>query len=68
MNIKDIRPQQRVTYVPFSSTRDIQHKDAESGIASSVTHTRVFVKFDKQIEKLGWNDTAAQACDPEDIF
>ena len=68
MNIKDIRPQMRVTYVPFSSTRDIQHKNAERGIVSAVSHTRVYMKFDKHLAKSSWDDVIARACDPDDIF
>ncbi|RJR10697.1 hypothetical protein C4588_02785 [Candidatus Parcubacteria bacterium] len=60
----DFQPDDRVRYVPHHAAGDINHPDAEIGQVSSVSRDVVFVKFDKQVSKLGWEGTTSQACDP----
>ena len=67
------QPRQRVWYVPF---RGCDTKDIEPGEVSSVRlirsargmRTVVFVKFDAQLAKFGWEGTTSQACDAEDLL
>lgn len=58
---------QRVCYVPNHANGDLAHPDCECGTVSSVNHKYVFVKFDKQVRKLGFDGTTSQSCDPSDI-
>lgn len=58
----------RVVYVPNHALPDTSHKDAERGKVSSVNDTFVFVKFDKQVNLLGWDNTVAQACNPRNLY
>lgn len=67
MNLADIKPQMRVAYVPRHAYGDMNHKDVEYGTVSSANHRNVFVKFDRQVSKLGWNGTTSQSCDPSDL-
>ena len=41
--------------------------DGDLGTISSVNDHYVFVKFDRQVNKLGWTGTTSQACDPADL-
>jgi len=65
--LEDIRERQRVAYVPLHANGDLKHPDVERGAVSSKNHVNVFVKFDKQVKKFGWEGTTAQACDPRDL-
>lgn len=58
----------RVRYVPGHAKGDINHKDCEDGTVSSTNDKNVFVKFDKQVQKLGWSGTTSQSCSPTDLF
>lgn len=62
MNIEDITPQMRVAYVP-------KHDPAakEPGTVSFVGEKYVFVRFDAQVVKLGWDNTTSKACDAADL-
>lgn len=57
MNIKDAVKYSSVLYIP---TKDI-------GKISSWNNIYIFVKFNKQIEKFGWNNTTSQSCFPKDL-
>lgn len=57
----------RVRYVPMHADGDITHADCEDGTVSSTNDHVVFVKFDKQVSKLGWEATS-QACNPSDLM
>lgn len=57
--LRDFQHGQRVTY--RSAGRD------ENGTVSSVGKQFVFVKFDEQVMKFGWDKTTAKACDPRTI-
>lgn len=57
----------RVAYIPMHAGGDKTHPDVEYGTVSSVNDKYVFVRFDKQVEKLGWSGATSQACDPEDL-
>jgi len=67
MNLEDIKPQMRVAYVPTHAHGDITHRDVEHGTVSSLNTKNVFVKFDKQLLKFGWEGTTSQSCDPRDL-
>jgi hypothetical protein len=60
-------PDQRVRYIPGHASGDIRHQDCEDGTVSSVGAVSVFVKFDKQVTKLGFKGTTSQSCAPEDL-
>lgn len=54
-------------YVPGVARGDTGHPACERGTVSSTGEKYVFVKFDKQLEKFGWDGTTSQACDPSDL-
>ena len=56
----------RVVYIPMhaQASRGRAHRDCEHGKVSSINASNVFVRFDAQVERLGWGDTTAQACYP----
>lgn len=56
----DFKEGQRVAYVHYDDVR-------EYGIVSSVNYRFVFVRFDKQVAKLGWSGATSQSCDPRDL-
>lgn len=62
----------RVVYVPTHAFDDIEHKDCERGVVSSVNEKYVFVKFDPKFMRVtyitGDEDVTAQACRPEDLL
>ncbi len=58
----------RVRYVPHHANGDQSHPDCEIGIVHSINSSgTVFVKFDKQIQRIGWADAQAQGCDPDSL-
>lgn len=59
---------ERVMYIPLHAHGDQNHHDVETGTVSSVNAIVVFVKFDKQLAKFGWDGTTSQACDPRDLI
>ena len=67
MTISDIKPQMRVAYVPLHANGDLNHKDVERGTVSSINAKFAFVKFDKQLNKFGWDGTTSQSCNPSDL-
>lgn len=67
MKLSDIKPQMRVRYVPGHAHGDISHPDCEWGTVSSVNDKYAFVKFDRQVSRLGWEGTTSQSCDPDDL-
>lgn len=62
----------RVLYIPTYAYGDINHKDCESGVVSSVNDKFVFVKFDciwgNFKNTTGDEDITAQSCNPEDLI
>lgn len=67
MKLADAQPQMRVRYLPGHANGDRNHPDCEFGTVSSVGQVNVFVRFDKQVAKLGWAGATSQACAPEDL-
>lgn len=67
MTASDFIKGMRVCYVPLHAHGDLSHKDVESGTVSSNNGKNVFVKFDKQLAKFGWEGTTSQGCSPEDL-
>lgn len=63
----DFEFQTKVLYVPWHANDDLSHPDVEAGQVSSWNDRVVFVKFDKQVAKLGWEGTTSQACDPQQL-
>lgn len=59
----------RVIYVPTHAKGDITHEDCEVGTVSSVNpySETVFVRFDKQVEKFGFDQTTGQGCYTTDL-
>lgn len=64
---KDFKPQQRVIYIPMHVDGDRSHPDCRWGTVSSINERCVFVKFDEQTSKLGWDGTTSQGCNPNDL-
>lgn len=61
-------PGDRVIYVPLHAHGDPHHSDCEHGTVSSLGRVgNVFVKFDAQVKKLGWDQTTSQSCDADDL-
>lgn len=57
----------RVVYVPHHAQGNRNHADAEHGRVSSVNAKFVFVRFDRQVQALGWDQATSQACDPDTL-
>lgn len=68
MKLIDCKPGQRVRYIPGHAHGDSSHLDCEDGAVSSTNHLYVFVRFDKTVDKLGWDGTTSQSCDPDDLI
>lgn len=65
LTLAEIEPKMRVAYVPTHAEWD---KSAiEYGTVSSKNDKYVFVKFDKQLAKFGWDGTTSQSCVPNDL-
>lgn len=67
MTTADFKPHQRVRYRPGIAGGDWTHPSCEDGAVSSANDKYVFVKFDKQLQRFGWDGTTSQSCDPEDL-
>lgn len=65
--IKELKPGQRIRYIPNHAYGDMTHPDCEDGKISSRNETTVFVKFDKYVGRRGWDGATAQGCNPEDL-
>lgn len=63
MNLSDITPNMRVAYVPSHNKEALEY-----GVVSSKNDKYVFVKFDKQLKKFGWDGTTSQPCNPLDLI
>lgn len=57
----------RVRYIPGHAYGDKTHPDCEDGTVSSNNGRYVFVRFDKQVAKLGFDGATSQSCDPSDL-
>ena len=68
MTAIDFKPNMRVLYVPMHAYGDKGHPDCERGTVSSTNDENVFVKFDRQLNRLGWHGTTSQSCCPEDLL
>ncbi len=68
MKLEEAREQARVAYIPKHAGNDINHEDVEFGRISSKNKKFVFVKFDKSVQRIGWGETTAEACYPEDLI
>ena len=64
----NIRPGTRVAYIPNHANGDVNHPDVEWGHVSSSNKSNVFVKFDKQLDKFGWDGTTSQSCYPHTLY
>lgn len=67
MKAEQFTPQMRVAYVPNHAHGNLNHDDVETGTVSSNNGINVFVKFDKQLVKFGWDGTTSQSCSPESL-
>jgi len=65
LKLSEIMPQMRVAYV--SAHAKFDKSAIEHGTVSSKNDKYVFVKFDKQLAKFGWDGTTSQSCDPNDL-
>lgn len=62
--LKDFKPEMEVRYIPRHAYGDINHKDCENGIVSSIGKTVVFVKYYKN----GILQDTAQATMPNQLI
>lgn len=60
-------PGDRVRFVPGHAHGDATHPDCEDGTVSSQNGYGVFVRFDKQVEKFGWEGATSQCCTSSDL-
>jgi hypothetical protein len=65
--LEDFLPGDHVIYVPRHAYDNLEHPDCRRGEVSSVNGHCVFVKFDEQVQKLGWDGTTSQGCQPTDL-
>ena len=68
LNLYEFTPGTRIRYIPGVAQGNPNDTSCEDGTVSSVNDLYVFVKFDKQVEKLGWDGTTSQSCDPKDLI
>lgn len=68
MKLEDFKPNQRVVYLPLHADGNLKHPDVEWGTVSSIGSLYVFVRFDKQVEKFGWDGATSQCCSPHDLL
>ncbi len=62
------KPGDRVIYVPLIAEGNAHHPDCESGqVSSNGQIGNVFVKFDKEVKKFGWEGTTSQSCNESDL-
>ncbi len=62
------KPGDRVVYLPTHADGDVDHPDCEWGTVSSIGRVEnVFVKFDQQVSKFGWEGATSQSCDERDL-
>jgi len=55
---------EKIKYIPKHAKSDTEF---EIGYVSSVNDVNLFIKFEPQLDLLGWHNTTAQACDFEDV-
>lgn len=67
MELSDFKPGDRVVYIPNHAYGDRSHADCRWGTVSLVNTVCVFVKFDEQTSKLGWEGTTSQGCYPHTL-
>ena len=67
MTNNQLAPRDRVAYVPTHANGDINHPDVEFGAVSSVGEFGVFVRFDKDVQALGWDGAISKCCYPADL-
>lgn len=65
--VRELKPGQRVRYIPGHAYGDISHPDCEDGKISSIGTIAVFVKFDKSVGRHGWDGATPQGCNAEDL-
>jgi hypothetical protein len=58
----------KVRYVPYHAFGIRSHPDCENGIVSSVRDGTIFVKFDRVVKNIGWNEACAQGCRPDQLI
>ncbi len=63
----DFKSGDRVRYVPRHAHGDQAHADCEDGTVSSISCGYIRVRFDAQVERIGWHNATAQACLPGDL-
>lgn len=68
LTLEEIEPGLHVRYVPMHAHGKLSHPDVEDGIVSSKNERFAFVKFHRQVSKLGWDGTTSQSCSPEDLI
>lgn len=65
--LEDFKRGDRVQYVPIHAFGDRTHPDCRRGTVSSVNHHCVFVRYDEQVARLGWDGTTSQGTLPGDL-
>lgn len=65
--VKDFQAGQRVVYIPNHAQGDNKHPDCEHGKVSSVNDSCVFVRFDKYVQRFGWDGATSQGCQPYNL-
>lgn len=63
MKLEEAIPGTKVVYKKMI----FSYLDMEHGIVSSKNEKYIFVKFQKQIDKFGWDGTTSQSCNPSDL-
>lgn len=65
--VGDFKTGDRVLYVPNHANGNTWHEDCRAGMVSSVNDRFVFVRFDENVNRLGWDGATSQACDPTNL-
>lgn len=67
MTLEEIESGMRVAYVPLHAHGDLTNPSVEHGTVSSKNDKNVFVRFDKQVSRFGWEGTTSQSCYPDSL-
>lgn len=68
MNHTDAYIGMRVAYVPVHADGDLLHPDVEYGTVSSCGSQLIYVRFDEQMEKHGFEGATAKGCKAANLF
>lgn len=67
MHIRDACANQRVRYTPHHARGNPASSDIEYGTVVAARNQMIFIKFDANVARLGWEGATAKGCHPDDV-